>query len=105
MKLGYFTMPLHPVGKDWGQTLAEDREAILLADRLGYEEAFIGEHVTDLAETITSCLIFIATPPRSAVGPRFPRTSSIHGWSPPTGPSTSRAAPARVAKPGARTGA
>ncbi|HUK03719.1 MAG TPA: LLM class flavin-dependent oxidoreductase [Burkholderiales bacterium] len=61
MKLGYFTMPLHPVGKDWRRTLAEDREAIVLADRLGYEEAFIGEHVTDLAETITSCLIFIAT--------------------------------------------
>ena len=61
MKLGYFTMPLHPVGRDWRQTLAEDREAILLADRLGFEEAFIGEHVTDLAETITSCLIFIAT--------------------------------------------
>jgi alkanesulfonate monooxygenase SsuD/methylene tetrahydromethanopterin reductase-like flavin-dependent oxidoreductase (luciferase family) len=61
VKLGYFTMPLHPVGKDWGQTLAEDREAILLAERLGYEEAFVGEHVTDLAETITSCLIFIAT--------------------------------------------
>src|SRR5687767_1705108 len=54
-------MPLHPVGRDWAQTLAEDREAILLADRLGFEEAFIGEHVTDLAETITSCLIFIAT--------------------------------------------
>ena len=54
-------MPLHPVGKDWRRTLAEDREAILLAERLGYEEAFIGEHVTDLAETITSCLIFIAT--------------------------------------------
>lgn len=61
MKLGYFTMPLHPVGKDWRQTLAEDREAVLLAERLGFEEAFIGEHVTDLAETITSCLIFIAT--------------------------------------------
>ena len=61
MKLGYFTMPLHPVGRDWRQTLEEDREAILLADRLGFEEAFIGEHVTDLAETITSCLIFIAT--------------------------------------------
>ena len=54
-------MPLHPVGRDWRQTLAEDREAILLADKLGFEEAFIGEHVTDLAETITSCLIFIAT--------------------------------------------
>jgi alkanesulfonate monooxygenase SsuD/methylene tetrahydromethanopterin reductase-like flavin-dependent oxidoreductase (luciferase family) len=61
MKLGFFTMPLHPVGKDWRRTLAEDREAILLAEELGFEEAFIGEHVTDLAETITSCLIFIAT--------------------------------------------
>ena len=61
MKLGYFTMPLHLVGREWRQTLAEDREAVLLAERLGYEEAFIGEHVTDLAETITSCLIFIAT--------------------------------------------
>src|SRR3954447_18271196 len=61
MKLGYFTMPLHAVGRDWRQTLAEDREAVLLAERLGFEEAFIGEHVTDLAETITSCLIFIAT--------------------------------------------
>jgi len=61
MKLGFFTMPLHPVGKDWRQSLAEDREAILLAEELGFEEAFIGEHVTDLAETITSCLIFIAT--------------------------------------------
>src|SRR5258706_5612577 len=61
MKLGFFTMPLHPVGREWRTTLAEDREAILLAERLGYDEAFIGEHVTDLAETITSCLIFIAT--------------------------------------------
>ena len=54
-------MPLHPVGRDWRQTLAEDREAILFAEKLGFEEAFIGEHVTDLAETITSCLIFIAS--------------------------------------------
>ena len=61
MKLGYFTMPLHAVGRDWRETLEEDREAILLAERLGFEEAFIGEHITDLAETITSCLIFIAT--------------------------------------------
>ena len=60
MKLGYFTMPLHPLGRDWHQTLEEDREAVLLAEELGFEEAFIGEHVTDLAETVTSCLIFIA---------------------------------------------
>src|SRR4051794_16018304 len=54
-------MPLHAVGRDWRQTLAEDREAVLLAEELGFAEAFIGEHVTDLAETITNCLIFIAT--------------------------------------------
>ena len=61
MRLGYFTMPLHPLERDWRQTLEEDREAVLLADELGFEEAFIGEHLTDLAETITNCLIFIAT--------------------------------------------
>jgi alkanesulfonate monooxygenase SsuD/methylene tetrahydromethanopterin reductase-like flavin-dependent oxidoreductase (luciferase family) len=61
MQLGYFTMPLHPPGRDYRETLREDREAIILADQLGYSEAFVGEHVTDQAETITSCLIFIAS--------------------------------------------
>ncbi|HWI80312.1 MAG TPA: LLM class flavin-dependent oxidoreductase [Ramlibacter sp.] len=61
MKLGTFMMPLHPPGRSATQTLAEDREAILLADRLGYCEAFVGEHVTDLAENVTSCLMFLAS--------------------------------------------
>ena len=61
MKLGYFTMPLHPPARDYSETLREDREAIILADRLGYDEAFVGEHATDRAETITSCLVFIAS--------------------------------------------
>ncbi|HEV7801390.1 MAG TPA: LLM class flavin-dependent oxidoreductase, partial [Burkholderiales bacterium] len=61
MKLGYFTMPIHPPGRNYTQTLKEDREAILLADRLGFVEAFIGEHVTDVCETIPSCLSFIAS--------------------------------------------
>ena len=61
MKLGYFTMPMHPVGRDYTQTLKEDREAVLLADRLGFSEAFIGEHVSDVCETIPSCLSFIAS--------------------------------------------
>lgn len=54
-------MPLHPPGRQPWQTLQEDREAILLADRLGYSEALVGEHVTDLAENITSCLMFLAS--------------------------------------------
>ena len=61
MRLGYFTMPLHPPARNYTQVLKEDREAILLAERLGFVEAFVGEHVTDLAEPVTSCLTFIAT--------------------------------------------
>jgi alkanesulfonate monooxygenase SsuD/methylene tetrahydromethanopterin reductase-like flavin-dependent oxidoreductase (luciferase family) len=61
MNLGYFTMPLHPPGRNYTQTLKEDREAVLLADRLGFCEAFIGEHVTDVCESIPSCLAFIAS--------------------------------------------
>jgi len=34
MKLATFMMPLHPPCRNHGETLAEDREAILLADRL-----------------------------------------------------------------------
>jgi alkanesulfonate monooxygenase SsuD/methylene tetrahydromethanopterin reductase-like flavin-dependent oxidoreductase (luciferase family) len=61
MRLGFFTMPMHPPGRDYTQTLKEDREAVLLADRLGYEEAYIGEHFADRCETIPSCLSFIAS--------------------------------------------
>jgi alkanesulfonate monooxygenase SsuD/methylene tetrahydromethanopterin reductase-like flavin-dependent oxidoreductase (luciferase family) len=61
MKLGMFMMPLHPPGRRPADTYAEDREAILLADRLGYGEALVGEHVTDLAENVTSCLMFLAS--------------------------------------------
>ena len=61
MKLGFFTMPIHPLDKDWRQSLREDREAFMLADELGFVEGYVGEHVTDRAENITSCAIFIAT--------------------------------------------
>ena len=61
MELGFFTMPIHPLDKDWRQSLREDREAFLLADELGYVEAYCGEHVTDQAENITSCAMFIAS--------------------------------------------
>jgi alkanesulfonate monooxygenase SsuD/methylene tetrahydromethanopterin reductase-like flavin-dependent oxidoreductase (luciferase family) len=61
MQLGFFTMPIHPLGKDWRQSLREDREAFILADELGFVEGYAGEHVTDAAENITSCAMFIAT--------------------------------------------
>lgn len=61
MKLGFFTMPVHPLGKDWRVCLAEDREAFVLADELGFVEGYAGEHATDRAENITSCTMFLAT--------------------------------------------
>lgn len=60
MKLGFFTMPIHPLDKDWRQALQEDREAFVLADELGFVEGLCGEHVTDKAENITSCIAFLA---------------------------------------------
>jgi alkanesulfonate monooxygenase SsuD/methylene tetrahydromethanopterin reductase-like flavin-dependent oxidoreductase (luciferase family) len=53
-------MPIHPPGRNLAETLEEDRELVLLADALGFTEGYIGEHITDAAETITSALIFIA---------------------------------------------
>src|SRR5437763_422786 len=61
MKLGMFMMPLHPPGRNATETLAEDREAFLLADRLGFADGFVGEHVPDVAENVTSCLMFLAS--------------------------------------------
>src|SRR5436853_6569946 len=60
MNLGFFTMPMHPLDKDWRQCLKEDREAFLLADELGFTEGYVGEHTTDRAENITSCIAFMA---------------------------------------------
>jgi len=61
LRLGFFIQPVHPPERRYRDVLREDREAIILADRLGYDEAFVGEHLTDSAEPITSSLAFIAS--------------------------------------------
>jgi alkanesulfonate monooxygenase SsuD/methylene tetrahydromethanopterin reductase-like flavin-dependent oxidoreductase (luciferase family) len=61
LKLGFFIQPVHPPSRPYADVLREDREAVVLADRLGYREAFIGEHLVDSAEAITSSLAFIAS--------------------------------------------
>jgi alkanesulfonate monooxygenase SsuD/methylene tetrahydromethanopterin reductase-like flavin-dependent oxidoreductase (luciferase family) len=60
MRLGYFTMPLHPPGSDIAETLAHDLEQIVTLDRLGYAEAWIGEHFTSVWENIPCPDLFIA---------------------------------------------
>lgn len=61
MRLGYFTMPLHPLHRNATETLHEDRETIIYADKLGFYDAFVGEHLTDQAENVTNSLLFLAT--------------------------------------------
>ena len=61
MRLGYFTMPLHPLERDTTETLHEDRQTIIYADKLGFYDAFVGEHLTDKAENVTNSLMFQAS--------------------------------------------
>src|ERR1700745_3728494 len=61
MALCYFPMPVHPRPRDWVETLKEDRAAVILADELGFYDAFMGEHLTDARETITNSMMFQAS--------------------------------------------
>ena len=61
MRLGFFTMPLHPAHRAPSQTLQEDREAVILADQLGFYDAFVGEHLTEKSENVTNSFIFLAS--------------------------------------------
>jgi alkanesulfonate monooxygenase SsuD/methylene tetrahydromethanopterin reductase-like flavin-dependent oxidoreductase (luciferase family) len=61
MRLGYFTMPMHPQHRSPTETLQEDRDAIILADKLGFYDAFVGEHLTENTENITNSMLFLAT--------------------------------------------
>jgi alkanesulfonate monooxygenase SsuD/methylene tetrahydromethanopterin reductase-like flavin-dependent oxidoreductase (luciferase family) len=61
MRLGMFMMPLHPAHRPPAETLQEDREAVILADRLGFHDVFVGEHLTEKSENVTNSFIFLAT--------------------------------------------
>src|SRR5689334_2993829 len=54
-------MPMHLFQRPWAETLQQDRQIVMLADRLGYYDAFIREHPTDANENITNSLLFLAT--------------------------------------------
>jgi alkanesulfonate monooxygenase SsuD/methylene tetrahydromethanopterin reductase-like flavin-dependent oxidoreductase (luciferase family) len=60
MRCGYFTMPLHPPGSDPSRTMADDLDQLVTLERLGFEEAWIGEHFTSVWENIPCPDLFIA---------------------------------------------
>src|SRR4051794_17421618 len=61
MRLGFFTMPMHPPERKWVETLKEDRQAFILADKLGFYDAFCGEHIADEIENVTNSFQFLAS--------------------------------------------
>ena len=60
MKLGLFSMPLHDPERPHAETYDEDLETLARGDRLGFCEAWIGEHFTLPWENIPAPDIFIA---------------------------------------------
>jgi alkanesulfonate monooxygenase SsuD/methylene tetrahydromethanopterin reductase-like flavin-dependent oxidoreductase (luciferase family) len=61
VKLGLFTMPFHHPSRDYTTILEEDRETIVLADRLDFSEVFVGEHFTSWSEGVSSPLMLLST--------------------------------------------
>lgn len=61
MKLGLFMMPNHPPHRRHADTFDEDLDLLVLADQLGFEEAWIGEHTATTWENIPVPELIIAT--------------------------------------------
>ena len=60
MRLGMFMMPVHPPDRMLWSTLAEDSEKSVLADQLGFDELWLGEHFSATTEPIPSPMMFFA---------------------------------------------
>ena len=69
MNLGLFMMPMHPPEKDRTVCFEEDLELVVLADQLGYSEAWVGQHHSVEWEPIPANDLFIAN--------ALPRTKQI----------------------------
>lgn len=61
MKLGLFGMPLHPPGRPTAESYEEDTQKIIYADELGFDEVWLGEHISCTTEPISAPLMFMAS--------------------------------------------
>ncbi|HEY4607962.1 MAG TPA: LLM class flavin-dependent oxidoreductase [Ilumatobacteraceae bacterium] len=61
LRFGIFMAPFHPAGENPTLALERDLDLIAHLDKLGYDEAWIGEHHSAGSEIIASPEIFIAT--------------------------------------------
>ena len=61
MDLGLFMMPLHDQRRNFTEMLKQDREAVIIADRLNFSEVWVGEHTSCSCEPIADPLQFFAS--------------------------------------------
>lgn len=61
MKLGLFMMPFHDASRPVADLLDEDVDKIVRADRLGFSEAWVGQHYTATVEPVASPLMLMST--------------------------------------------
>jgi len=60
MQFGLFMMPLHPPHRSIADSYDRDLDLIVTADRLGYNEVWIGEHITERWENAPAPELLIA---------------------------------------------
>src|SRR5262245_35670665 len=60
MQFGLFMMPLHPPYRAFADAYDRDVDQIVLADRLGFREAWVGEHLTERWENAPAPDLLIA---------------------------------------------
>jgi alkanesulfonate monooxygenase SsuD/methylene tetrahydromethanopterin reductase-like flavin-dependent oxidoreductase (luciferase family) len=60
MQFGLFMMPLHPPHRSFADSYDRDVAQIVLADQLGYREAWVGEHLTERWENAPAPDLLIA---------------------------------------------
>ena len=60
MKLGLFMMPMHPPSKPHADAYERDLQTLEAADKLGYAEAWLGEHFTSGWENIPAPDLMLA---------------------------------------------
>ena len=60
MHFGLFMMPLHPPYRGFAESYQRDIDQIVLADQLGFREAWIGEHLTERWENAPAPDLLIA---------------------------------------------
>ena len=86
MRLGLFMMPLHPSYRAIADCYDRDIDQLVLADKLGFDEAWLGEHFTEKWENAPSPDLLIA----KALG--LTERNFFARFSPASTPSTAKSA-------------